>query len=128
MAYIAQLGKLGWRYNILLLLCLSLLVRPHIHWKTQGTVRTSKAVSVVSRQTILAAKDWQSPNLTQSGIYKSNDMETRAYTCCAGANWKLVSFSDEICEGSPFLESCKPVEEIMLARVSTVCMDPTTSS
>ena len=77
-------------------------------------------VSVVSKRTIQAAKAWRSPNINQSGVYGSNDMYTRANTCCAGANWKLVSFPNDFCKVSAFLDLYQPVKEIPLARVSTV--------
>ena len=90
MAYVDQLVKLDWRYAILLLLCLSILVVPHINWKTKGTVRTRKTAIVISKRTIQATKARQLPNNTQAGVYESNDMGTRADTCCAGANWRLI--------------------------------------
>ena len=86
MAYAAQLRELDWRYDIILILCLSLLVGPHINWKIQVMVRRRKAGSFVSRQTIQIAKDQKSPKLTQTGIYISNDTEIQADTCCIGAN------------------------------------------
>ena len=127
MAYKTLLGKLDWIYVIILLLFLFLLVYSHITWKTQGTVRTRKTVSVVSRRTIQVAKDWQLPNVTHAGIYKSNDMDTCEDTCSAGVNWKLVTLSNYVCDFSPFLESYKPVKDIPVVRASTVCMDPNTS-
>ena len=68
MAYAAQLGKFYYRYVILLLLCLLLLVGPRINWKIQGTARTRKTISVVSGLTIKVNKAWQSPNIIQGGI------------------------------------------------------------
>ena len=68
MAYSDQLIKLDWRYAILLLLFLSLLVGTHINRKTKRIVRTSKTVSVTSKQTIRVAKSWQSPNLARLGV------------------------------------------------------------
>ena len=95
MAYSAQIRKLNWGFDILVLLCLLLLAEPRIHWKTKGEVSTMKTVSVASRKTIHVSKAWQSPNLTQVGVYGSNDMCNCADTCCAGTNLKLVSFSNE---------------------------------
>ena len=69
MTYASQLGKLEWLCAILLLLCLLLLFRPHINWKTKGAVRTRKTFIVVSRRTIQVAKARQSPNITQAGVY-----------------------------------------------------------
>ena len=76
-----------WRYAILLLLCLSLLVGPYINWKTKVMVRTRKTVSVVSKGIVQVNKAHQLPNLTQAGIYGSNDMDTHIETSCADENW-----------------------------------------
>ena len=53
-------------------------------------------------------------------------MKTRVDTCCTGANFKLVSFSNEVCKVSQFLDSYQNVKEILVARVSTVWIDSTT--
>ena len=53
-------------------------------------------------------------------------MDTQADTCCVGANCKLVSFYDYVCEVSPFLDLYQPVKEIPVAHVSAVWMEPTT--
>ena len=92
MACAPQIVKLDWRNVILLLLCLSIFFGPHINWKCQVAVRTRNAVSVVSRRTTQVAKDRQLTNLTQKGIYGSNDMDTRVDTCCVVVNSKFVSF------------------------------------
>ena len=124
MACEAHPGHLDWRYVIILLLCLFILVGPHYNWKTQGTFCKRKTVSVVLKRTIQVAKARQLPNITQLGTSRFNYMDTRADTCCAGANWKLVSFSNKVFEVSPFLDSYQTVKEITVARVSTVWMEP----
>ena len=96
MACADQLGKLDLIYVIILLLCLLLLVRPHVNWKTKATARTRKTVSVVSKQTIQAAKAPQLPNITQLETCGSNDIDTYVDTCCSGVNSKLVSLSNEV--------------------------------
>ena len=125
-AYATKLGNLDWKYAILLLLYLSLFFGPHINWKTKWMVRTRNRVRVVSKRTIQVAKAWQSPNLTQLRVYGYNDMDTRVDTCCTGANFKLVSFSNEVCKVSQFLDSYQTVKEILVARVSTVWIGSTT--
>ena len=105
MACASHIGNLDSRYIILLLLCLLLLVGPHIDWKTQGLFRTRNVVSVFLKKTIQVAKDWELLNLTQSGTYGYNDMYTCVDTCCAGKNWKLVSLPNEVCEVSSFMGS-----------------------
>lgn len=58
--------------------------------------------------------------LTQEGHYARNEMDTHADTCCAGANWRILELSGQVCEVFPFLELYKPVNEISVARCVTV--------
>ena len=104
MAYTYQLVKLDYRYTILLLICVLLLVRPHLNWKNKDTFGTRNMVKVVSKQTIQVAKAPQLPNINQERVYRSNDMDTHVYTWCVGANWKLVSFYNEVYKVSSFLD------------------------
>jgi hypothetical protein len=53
-------------------------------------------------------------------------MDTHADTCCAGANWKLLDSTNEVCEVTPFLDSYEPVKEVMVARCGTVWTSPDT--
>ena len=48
-------------------------------------------------------------------------MDTHADTCCAGANWTPMQYTDEICEVSPLLNTYAPVQEIPVARCCTLC-------
>ena len=75
----------------------------------------------------MLAKAWKSTNINQAGIYVFNDMYTHADTFYTGANWRLVSFSNEVCEVSPLLDSYYPVKDKPMARVSKVWIKPTTS-
>ena len=110
MAYKIHLGKLDWGYAILLLICLFLLIIPHINWNNKWGFRIRKTFSVVSERTIQVSKAWNSPNITQVGVYGSNDMDTCVYTCCVGDNCKLVSLYNEFCNVSPFLGSYQSVK------------------
>ena len=51
-------------------------------------------------------------------------MDTLADTCCNVTNWKLVLFSNEVCEVSPFQDLYHPLKDIPVACVSPVWMDP----
>jgi hypothetical protein len=53
-------------------------------------------------------------------------MDTHADTCCAGANWRLLDFTNEVCEVTPFLDSYEPVKEVMVTRCGTVWTSPIT--
>jgi hypothetical protein len=66
------------------------------------------------------------PNNTVMGTIGRNEMDTHADTCCAGANWQLLDFTNEVCEVTPFLDSYELVKEVMVARCGTVWTSPNT--
>jgi hypothetical protein len=66
------------------------------------------------------------PNDTVTGTIGRNEMDTHADTCCAGANWRLLDFTNEVCEVTPFLDSYEPVKEVMVTRCGTVWTSPNT--
>jgi hypothetical protein len=41
------------------------------------------------------------PNDTVTGTIGRNEMDTHADTCCAGANWRLLDFTNEVSEVTP---------------------------
>jgi hypothetical protein len=47
-------------------------------------------------------------------------------TCCTGANWRFLDFTNEVCKVTPFLDSYEPVKEVMVARCGTVWTSPNT--
>jgi hypothetical protein len=54
-------------------------------------------------------------------------MDTHADTCCAGANWQLLDFTNEVlCKVTPFLDSYEPVKEVMVTRCGMVWTSPNT--
>ncbi len=64
--------------------------------------------------------------LTQPGHVSRNELDTHADTCCAGANWALMDLTGDICEVTSFLESYEPVNEVPVAKCSTVWTSPQT--
>ena len=68
------------------------------------------------------------PNDTTSGTIRRNELDTHANTCCAGANWKVIDWTQEICEVTPFLGSYEPVKEIPVARCGMVWTSPHTGA
>jgi hypothetical protein len=51
------------------------------------------------------------PNDTVTGTIGRNEMDTHADTCCAGANWQLLDFTNEVCEVTPFLDLYEPASK-----------------
>jgi hypothetical protein len=66
------------------------------------------------------------PNDTVMGTIGRNEMDTHADTCCAGANWLLLDFTNEVCKVTQFLHSYEPVKEVMVTRCGMVWMSPNT--
>jgi len=99
-----------------MMLVLSHLIRrKRERWKNQISVVSRRLVKKVERS--LGAPY---PHQTQDGHVARNELDTHADTCCAGANWRLMSHTGEICEVSPFLSSYDPVQEILVGRCCTV--------
>ena len=95
---------------------------------TAGNIER-KSVSVVSKRAIKEARRAYGdaiPHETSPGVIARNEMDTHADTCCAGANWKLMETTNEVCEVTPFLDSYAPTKEVMVARCSTVWTSPDT--
>jgi hypothetical protein len=96
-----------------------MLVLPHPKTKKEWKWK----VSVVSKRFIMEAArmtNGKIPHLTQDGVIAKNELDTHADTCCAGANWKIMETTNEICEVTPFLDSYEPVKEVLVARCCTV--------
>jgi hypothetical protein len=66
------------------------------------------------------------PNDTVMETIGRNKMDTHAETCCAGANWRLLDFTSEVCKVTPFLDSYEPGKEVMVTRCGTVWTSPNT--
>ena len=48
-----------------------------------------------------------------------NELDTRADTICAGANWKLLSASGECCDVYGFHDDFHSIKDVPIARVAT---------
>ncbi len=104
---------------LLLLLALPLLqtsfkTRAATPGKIFETFALTRSVKVVSRRVIgrTARRDGDIPNPTIDGTVARNEADTHADTCCAGANWKLMEYTGEMCEVSLFLNEYDLVTEI----------------
>ncbi len=65
--------------------------------------------------------------MTEMGTISRIEMDTHADTCCAGATWQLLDFTNEVCKVTSFLDYYEPVKEVMVARCGTVfLMSPNT--
>jgi hypothetical protein len=93
-------------------------VQPHPNFHGR-----SRSVHVMSKRSVKESRllygKWV-PNDTVTGTISRNEMSTHADTCCTGANWQLLDFSNKVCEVTPFLDSYEPVKEVMVARCITV--------
>jgi hypothetical protein len=88
-----------------------------------------KAICVVSKRAVKEAKRAYGdtvPHEPSAGVVARNELDTHADTCCAGANWKLMETTNEVCEVTPFLDSYEPVKEVMVGRCCTVWTSPDT--
>ena len=82
-----------------------MLALPHPIIKNNKGKETRKSVCVVSKRVIKQTRRAYGeaiPHETTPGIVARNKMDMHADTCCAGANWKLMETTNEVCEVTPF--------------------------
>ena len=92
------------------------------HWKHRRIKRRLSPV-VSSRRVSANAHQSSSLNTTEAGHFANNEMDSHADTCCAGANWRLMNTTGQVCEVQPFLNSCDPATNVPIAQCCTVWTD-----
>ena len=102
------------------------LVQPHPNYKRKK--KDGPRISVVTHHKAASSssKPEATPHPTTIGHVARNELDTHADTCCAGSNWSLMDYTGEICEVSPFHNSCEPVTDVPVARCCTVYTSPDT--
>jgi len=115
---------------IIVLTILTLLVWPTLKRKWRAAPEPQaigrRRVAILSRRRIGKSQSNDVQNKTTPGHIARNEMDTHADTCCAGANWRVMEFTGDICEVTPFLELYEPVNEIPVARCGSVWTSPHT--
>ena len=53
-------------------------------------------------------------------------MDSHADTCVAGKNWSVMSYSDVVCEVSPFTDEYESIKEVPIVTACTVWTDSNT--
>jgi hypothetical protein len=99
-----------------------MLVLPHNNNKDEK-VKRGKVICLVSKRAVMGAKRAYGdtiPHETITGAVARNELDTHADTCCAGANWKLMETTNEVCEVTPFLDSYEPIKEVKVGWCCTV--------
>jgi len=110
----------GYVYSLIKKVNVSVQPHPNIYGR-------NRSVHVVSKRFVNKSQRSYGENVPHStipGTIGRNEMDTHADTCCAGANWRILDTTDEVCEVTPFLDSYEPVKEVMVARCGTVWTSP----
>ena len=94
-----------------------LLVMPHSKRKYEPY-----CISVISKRMIGQAKrdPGRIAHPKTPGNAARNELDSHAYTCCAGANWTPMLYTGEHCEVSPFLGTYDQVQGVLIAQCCTV--------
>ena len=58
-------------------------------------------------------------NEAETGFDANNELNPRADTICAGANWRLLSASGHCCDVYDFNENFKGIDNMTISRVAT---------
>jgi hypothetical protein len=75
-------------------------VQPHPNFRGRN-----RSVYVMSKWSVKESKCLYGesvPNDTVMRTIGRNEMDTHADTCCTGANWQLLEFTNEVCKVTPF--------------------------
>ena len=101
---------------------LLLLVLPPFSFPFHRRRGSRRQISVISKRYLKSTRCTASHTVTQPspGTIGRNELDTHTDTCCAGANWKLMELTSEVCNVSPFLNTYAPVKEIPVGRCCTV--------
>jgi len=106
------------------LITTNMLVQPHPNSYGRG-----RGIHVISKRSVMHTERSYGDKIpfdTIPGTVGRNETDTHADTCCAGKNWKVLNFTNEVCEVTPFLDSYEPVKEVMVATCGTVWTSPNT--
>ena len=60
------------------------------------------------------------PNDTIHGTESNNEIDNHADTICAGANWRVMEFTGEYCDVTPYSNEYEPKRNIPIAKCATV--------
>lgn len=85
--------------------------------------RSVKVTSIRRSSTISSAVVKKKSNDTIDGTMSRNEMDTHADTCVAGKNWKIMSYTDVVCEVSPFTDHYDSIKEVPIVTACTVWTD-----
>ncbi len=111
---------------IFLLLALPTILRKYFANRNVKYKCTGPWVCVISKQHISKTKSHKQTKFETSPRHIArNDLDIHADTCCAGSNWRILEYMDQVCEVAPFLECYKPVNEIPVIKYCTIWTSPT---
>ena len=75
------------------------------------------SISVISTKGIAQISSWRTQDKTKLGTLSTNEMDTHADTCVAGTNWKVLRYTDVVCEVRPFTDKYDSIKEIPIVTV-----------
>ena len=85
--------------------------------------RSTRRMAPITVTRRIAAQQRQEEATGIPGTIGYNEMDTLVDTSCAGANWKILEPTGQICNVSGFMESGQTVKDIPVATCATIVND-----
>ena len=83
----------------------------------------SRSISITSIKRVSKVSATKKTGKTIEGTISTNEMDSHADTCVAGKNWSVMSYSDVVCEVSPFTDEYESIKEVPIVTACTVWTD-----
>ena len=80
--------------------------------KSRKDSTNSRSISITSIKRVSKVSATKKTGNTIEGTISTNEMDSHADTCVAGKNWNVMSYSDVVCEVSPFTDEYESIKEV----------------
>ena len=88
--------------------------------------KNPRSISITSIKRVSRVSAVKKTGKTIEGTISTNEMDSHADTCVAGKNWSVLSYTDIVCEVTPFTDEYESIKEVPIVTACTVWTDQNT--
>ena len=88
--------------------------------------KNPRSISITSIKRVSRVSAVKKTGKTIEGTISTNEMDSHADTCVAGKNWSVLSYTDVVCEVTPFTDEYESIKEVPIVTACTVWTDQNT--
>ena len=88
--------------------------------------KNPRSISITSIKRVSRVSAVKKTGKTIEGTISTNEMDSHADTCVAGKNWGVLSYTDVVCEVTPFTDEYESIKEVPIVTACTVWTDQNT--